>query len=385
MTNYVLWLVSWYPGKTDVFNGDFIERHAKAVAGFTPLVVIFITKDNTLKKGQVVIEKKVEGNLTVYRGFYRTSSFPFSEKLVSLIRYFLIQKKIFSLIKKERGFPGLAHVHIAFKAGIFARYLMKKYRIPFVVTEHWTGYYPKSPNSIYKADFFTIRFTKWILKGADFLLPVAKKLGETISEFVPVKSIVVPNVVNTDLFYYKPANIEKFRFVHPSTMSYVKNPEGILKAAVELKKEGYDFELFMIGGISDSLVELAGKSGGLNQYIFFKKEIPYVQVASEMQQSSALVLFSRFENLPCVILEALCCGLPVISTDVGGIGEVINQTNGILVENENELELKNAMKQMIENRHFFDAGKIALESSEKFKYSTIGKQILDLYKLVLKV
>ncbi len=384
MTNYVLWLVSWYPDKTDVFNGDFIERHAKAVTGFIPVVVIFITKDSSLKKGQVVIEKQVEGNLVVYRGYYRISSFPFSEKLFSLFRYFSVQKKIFSQIKKERGLPDLAHVHIAFKAGIFARYLKKIYRIPYVITEHWTGYYPRSPNSIYKTDFFTIRFTKWILKGADFLLPVARKLGETINEFTHVKSLVVPNVVDTDLFYYKPSVRGKFKFVHPSTMSYVKNPDGILRAAIELNKEGYEFELLMIGGVSDSLVELADKSGGLNQYIFFKKEIPYVQVASEMQHSSALVLFSRFENLPCVILEALCCGLPVVSTDVGGIRDVIDQTNGILVENENEAALKNAMEKMIRNYELFNRERIAGESSLKFKYSTIGRQIIDVYGLVLK-
>ena len=384
MTNYVLWLVSWYPGKTDIFNGDFIERHANAVSGFTPVVVIFITKDPSLKKGQAVIEKKVEGNLTVYRGYYPTSSFSFSEKLVSLFKYFLLQKKIFSQIKKEREMPGLVHVHVAFKAGLFARYLKKIYQIPYIITEHWTGYYPGSPNSIYKADFFTIRFTKWILKGASFLLPVANKLGETINKFVPVKRIVVPNVVNTDLFYYKPVNNGKFRFIHPSTMSYVKNPEGILRAAVELNKQGYSFELWMIGGVSEPLLEMAEKSGGLNRYIFFKKEIPYAQVASEMQHASALVLFSRFENLPCVILEALCCGLPVVSTNVGGISEVLDQNNGILVQSENEVELKNALKEMIENVHLFKRENIAREAAVKFAYTTIGRQISDVYALVLR-
>ena len=119
ITNYVLWLVSWYPGKNDPFDGDFIERQGKAVAAFTPIVVIFISKDISLKTGQQVIDKQVEGNLTVYRGYYGTSSFEFLEKIVSNTRYFFLQKKIFSQIKNERGLPDLVHVHVAFKAHNF--------------------------------------------------------------------------------------------------------------------------------------------------------------------------------------------------------------------------------------------------------------------------
>lgn len=383
MTKYVLWLVSWYPCRTDNFNGDYIERHAKAVAGFTPLIILFITKDLSLKKGQTFIEKEVSGNLTVYRGFYGPSFFSFSEKLFSLINYFLLQKKIFSQIKKDQGLPGIVHVHMAFKAGIFARYLKIIYKIPYILTEHWTGYYPKSPNSIYKSDILTIGFTKRIIKGASLLLPVAHKLGTTINQFSPVKFKVVPNVVDTNLFFYKPAVPNKFKFIHPSTMSYVKNPEGILRAVIELNSLGYESELIMIGGVSDNLLEQAEQSGALNKYIFFKKEIPYVQVASEMQQASALVLFSRFENLPCVILEALCCGLPVVSSDVGGIKEVINDSNGILVQSENEVELINAMKKMLDKRHHFNHEKISKDASSKFNYSVVGKQIVDVYESAL--
>ena len=382
-TNYVLWLASWYPGKTDPFNGDFIERHAKAVAAFRPVVVIFVTKDNSLKKGCVVIEKEITGNLTVYRGYYGPSRFPISEKIYSSYSYFSLQKKIFNQIIKERELPDLVHVQIAFKAGIFALYIKSKYHIHYIITEHWTGYYPKSPNSIYKAGFFPKQLTKWILKGGSLLLPVAAKLGETVNQLAPVKFKVIPNVVDTDLFFYKSSVLQKPRFIHPSTMTYVKNPEGILRAAIELHQEVYEFELLMVGGVSDSLLKVAKESGGLDQYLFFKKEIPYTQVASEMQNSSSLVLFSRFENLPCVILEALCCGLPIISTDVGGIKEVVNETNGILVESEDEDALKNALKYVINNYHLFDRGKIALDASVTFAYSTIGRQISDVYKQVL--
>ena len=52
---------------------------------------------------------------------------------------------------------------------------------------------------------------------------------------------------------------------------------------------------------------------------------------NEMQQAHSFVLNSNIENAPCVISEALCCGLPVIATRVGGVPEMVDKFNGILV------------------------------------------------------
>src|SRR5688500_1061968 len=125
--NYALWLVSWYPNRTDIFSGDFIERHAKATALFCKVIVLFISKDEKLKYGKVEIEKTIENNLIVYKVYY--GKFLLSgriEKLVSLFKYITLQKKIYSQIIKLYGEPGIVHVHVAMKAGLLARYLKRK-------------------------------------------------------------------------------------------------------------------------------------------------------------------------------------------------------------------------------------------------------------------
>jgi glycosyltransferase involved in cell wall biosynthesis len=91
-------------------------------------------------------------------------------------------------------------------------------------------------------------------------------------------------------------------------------------------------------------------------------------------------MFSRFENLPCVLLEALCCGLPVISTNVGGIAEAVNDENGILIESENIPALANAMQKMIDEYHRYNHEKIAAEASAKYNYTKVGEQIAAFYK-----
>jgi len=102
-----------------------------------------------------------------------------------------------------------------------------------------------------------------------------------------------------------------------------------------------------------------------------------------MKMASALVLFSRYENLPCVIIEALCCGLPIVATNVGGIKELVNLKNGKLVQSENEEELIRAMVCMIDEYNNFDKEQISLDARERFNYSTIGKQFHQLYQQVL--
>ena len=95
----VLWLASWYPNRTNPFIGDFIERHAKAVAkNIKTLVIIAVIKDEAMKHNQLEIEKIQEDNITVYRAYYGKSQWGgLVEKLLSFRKYVSIQKKIYKI------------------------------------------------------------------------------------------------------------------------------------------------------------------------------------------------------------------------------------------------------------------------------------------------
>src|SRR4029077_11836325 len=101
-------------------------------------------------------------------------------------------------------------------------------------------------------------------------------------------------------------------------------------------------------------------------------EIPYEQVAVELRQSSAMILFSFCENLPCVMLESLCSGVPVIATRVGGIPEVIGSENGILIQDGDEKELLGAMKQMVDKARFYNKEKFSRQAAMRFSYETVA-------------
>ena len=143
--------------------------------------------------------------------------------------------------------------------------------------------------------------------------------------------------------------------------------------------DGGNAELVMVGDTDPSIRDFAKQLGFKNE-VKFKGEIPYRHVASEMQEADALILFSNIENSPCVIGEALCCGLPVIATSVGGIPELVDQHNSILVHPENEDELVAAMKKMKDGYLAFNKQTIALNAEQRFSYQIIGKKFDDLYR-----
>lgn len=108
----------------------------------------------------------------------------------------------------------------------------------------------------------------------------------------------------------------------------VKNPRLLLESFAEAARvtavEGIRPQLLMVGGgplegnIRDWISEL-----GLGEVVRLEGRLPAAQVARRMQVADVLCMSSRNEGVPNVVLEAQATGVPVISTAVGGIGEII--------------------------------------------------------------
>ncbi len=381
----VLWLASWYPNKAGPFSGDFIQRQAEAVSVYQPITVIYVGKSvpgtNQKKEPE---EKTRTGNLQERKIYYSASGV--LSKWKSLVIYFKKHLEFINELRNKNELPDLVHVHVAMKAGLVALYLKWRYKIPYLLTEHWSGYYPQAMDSLYRKSAAERYLTKLILKNASRVLSVSDALGNQISQHwarVPFQEI--PNVVDTRFFYPdEKTTVHLFRFIHISTLLYPKNPEGIVRTFVQLLRSGFDAELILVGPLNPSISTLLNENTDAPGKIRTTGEISYEQVGAELRKSSVLVLFSFYETLSCVILESLCTGIPVIATRVGGIPEVVREDNGILINAGDEKELLEAMKEMIRNPQIYHRDKIANRASSQFSYETIGKKITDIYDSVLK-
>jgi glycosyltransferase involved in cell wall biosynthesis len=378
----ILWLASWYPNKTDMFTGDFIQRHAQAASLYNQIIVLHVAKAPLSFFSERIHEEiNKKENLTEHIVYFKCNiSFKPLNRMISMIRYYLIFKKLILRYLKEEYKPDLVHVHVPVKAGLLAIWLNKKYKLQYVLTEHYCIY-----NNILEEQFKNKAlsyklFTKKIIKKAAVFSTVSENTGESINKMVVMKPFtVIYNVVDTSLFYYRSFGHNKIRFIHVSNLSFQKNIEGILKTFAMVGAQNEQVELMIVGKCDQQIFDFAKSTGLLNKTFFFRGEVSYAEVAHYMQSSHSLIMFSRAENMPCVILEALCCGLPVITSKVGGIPEVINPSNGILVASEDEVALRQAILEMIEKYGLFNREAISKEAIGKFSYEIIGKQINELY------
>ena len=382
----VLFLPSWYPSRLDAFTGDFIQRHAIALSQFIPVHVVFIVRDKKrIVTNSVKIEETKIGNLTETIIYYSCKNYKIviADKLMSMRKFKLIYQDYFSKKFNENGKPMSVHVHVPYKAGLIALWLKNRYRLEYNVTEHWTGYDKSTKDNFYSRPPSFRYVTKKILRNAKYIVPVSNDLAKKLNSIVPgIRTNVIPNAVNEKLFYFEAKEPKVFRFIHyVSSLKGQKNTEGLIKVFSELKKIRQDWECIMYGPVDQELSKLV-ITAGLEEKIKFTGEISYSEVAEIVRSASAFVSFSNYENQPCSILEALCCGVPVIATKVGGVPEIINSKNGILIEPKNELQLFHAIEMIMKEYTNYNQQAIAEDSKNKFSYYAVGKQLSLLYRSV---
>jgi len=284
---------------------------------------------------------------------------------------------------RKMKFPDIVHGNVLYNHLFFGVYLKKKFKIPFVVSEHWTSL---QRENLPQTPFIVKKVAKIIGDFADEIMPVSEDLKISLQSLgISTPMTVIPNVVDSQLFKPKENSTSTdFRFIHVSSLIPRKQPEKIIQAVISLKEKGYRVSL-EIGGseICKNLQKLIHAKGA-QKYISTFGEIPSHEVAQKMQKADAFLLFSIKENLPCVLVEALSAGIPFISTDVGGIRELKGKSNGILIRN-NEQELQDAMQQMIEKKVVISgAEELRQFAVNHFSVNVVAKMFENVYKKYVK-
>ncbi len=322
---HILFLCGWYPSNVLPTNGDFVMRHAKAVSKRHQVSILHIISKIGSSKTEFEIEKGE--NYSTYIAYTKPSKNP-------LIKFLRFWKAYQELLKQIDPFD-IVHLNKLYPFGFFALHLKKIKKTPYIISEHWTGYHFKEKKIV---PFFERLLSIKITKNASFVCPVSHDLKSSMLECGLIGNYhVVPNVVDTTLFKPTPKTSRKFTLTHISSLlDEHKNISGMIRVARKLEDKIDSFEWNFIGGKKDPFKELITHLNFNKSSLNFIDHVDHEKIPEYLNASDIFVLFSNYENLPCVILEAFSCGVFVISTDVGGIKEYFPAKFGTLIEKKNE-------------------------------------------------
>lgn len=189
---------------------------------------------------------------------------------------------------------------------------------------------------------------------------------------------------------YNPVDTKRFRtervikkdkaisFICVARFMKQKNHNLLLEAFAKAKEEMKDISLVLVGD-GELREELEAKSSilGIKNAVTFAGNVSNVE--EYLAEADIFVLSSDYEGLPLSVLEAMAAGLPIISTEVGGLADIVTD-NGILVRAGDRAALTEAMIELAGSRDKrFDFGKCSVCNAAQYDSETFIKQYEALY------
>ena len=217
----------------------------------------------------------------------------------------------------------------------------------FIVTIHSDLDYDFSGNKlkIYKiVEKMTCRFS-------DQIVTVSKDLSNKLSlRNIKNEINIIHNGIKANVTSIERKTKNVFTFLFVGRLSEVKNIELLLDGMNYLKTKLYSFECFIVGDgeQKERLMEITDNYGLVDcvHFVGFKDD-----VSSYMKKADLLLVTSRMEGIPLVIIEAFANKLPVLASRVGGIKEIItDELNGILFDVNNPSEFYQKLEEIIKEQ-----------------------------------
>ena len=337
----------------------------------------------TGKVGQKPQEEIVKGVKIFRTSLYSLTDLSFSSLFYIFTTLPFIFLKSLGLIKKEK--INLLHCQ-GFLSSFLGYLIFRLQKIPYVVT-------------VQKLEEKKGFLRKLVYKNARICIVASVAIKKYFEE-IGVKDIrIIPNGIHLEKFQGldKKSLREKLGFdnefliITVGRLEIRKGFKYLISSIKFLEKElkGDDFSkirLLIIGdGALRRKLENLVKKLSLKEKIKFLGLIPNEKIQEYLAACDCFVLPSLEEGFGIAILEAMASGLPVISTKVGGILDIIeDRENGILVEPKNSEELAGAILKIYSQEEFTkNLIERASVNLEKYNWENIAKEVSNIYSQLI--
>lgn len=236
-----------------------------------------------------------------------------------------------------------------------------------------------------KAKRFTVLFN-YLFKHSAKVVSLGGRLTGLLNDNIENaenKIVILPNAVNMPVkktervFQHDPLNI-----LFVGRFAANKGIHILIECIKSLNKEGYEqyfkFNLVGKGPFFEEYIS-SFQASNLN-YLGFADDDKLIQL---YQENDLFVLPTLYEGMPTVILEAMSYGMPIIVTDTGATTELVDHTNGFIIEKNNPSALKNAIKRFyqfeLEKRKALSERSV-IRVEESFTWNVVAQKHFELFK-----
>ncbi|MFH4964322.1 glycosyltransferase family 4 protein [Gaetbulibacter sp. M235] len=176
-------------------------------------------------------------------------------------------------------------------------------------------------------------FCRLIFNNAYKNVSPSQYLKKAFEAFGYSNIIYIPNTIELQQYVFKQRDLQEVKLFWVRAFSNIYNPTLAVKILKALQDEGIKTSLCMVGPDADgSLAEVIALANKLHVDVIFTGKLTKPEWIALSQDYTVFINTTNFDNMPVSVIEAMALGLPVVSTNVGGMPFLIeNEVDGLLI------------------------------------------------------